>query len=702
LIGLQLIVERIKEMPDYGIGIRDPLWFVGVIANTVDPRKEGRVQVRAFGIHGTNKDIPDDELPWAVLVSGAYDANVFHGAKTNKWVFGLFLDGRHAQQPMIIGTIPTQNLDGIDPEKNGWGTIPPKDAHLLAKGSEPESIGQHDVSKLARGEYLHETNLVEWEMGRALNVKVADSDETWDEPAPAYDTEYPHNKVIESGVHTIELDDTPGSERITVWHKEGSYVQIDSRGTVTEKSTSDKYEVIDRKQHVLVGNASTVTINGDAHVYVKGHKVEEIQGDLKQIVHGNYYLGVGGPETIINGSENLQMRAGQVKVEANAGYMSFLSKKETQIEAGQGIGIQAPKIFGTASEEMLWHSDKLFAMDSAEDFKIKGADVRFQGTDSFDLKGDAELRVSSDGYVMVRGTTTFIDDFVRMAEGSADPARDAQDVTRPGGMDTKAQPVKAPEPPEKGVNLQTNKDTGSRGSAGASSPDHSGETVSTTETLASTAPATAAMQSSLTPLLNLIGRFEGDQDGGYNAISGLIDRALHPSRPITTMTIGQVLQYQESVDSVSGSEAMGRYQIMEDTLRGYDNDDNDPPPPGDPLYARAGLSLSDKFSPINQDKMAVELLRRRGLDGYLSGNISRTTFANNLAAEWASLPIVNGPKAGQSRYSKPIYADGKLVKNNAKITVGEFEKVLDEIKGNYEKASTTITSKPETGGSYDV
>jgi hypothetical protein len=100
--------------------------------------------------------------------------------------------------------------------------------------------------------------------------------------------------------------------------------------------------------------------------------------------------------------------------------------------------------------------------------------------------------------------------------------------------------------------------------------------------------------------------------------------------------------------------------------------------------------------------MAVELIRGAGLDNYLNGKIDRTTFANKLAGVWASLPIVNGPKAGQSRYAKPIKADGKLVKNKAKITVGEFEKVLDEIKGNYEIASTTVTSKPETGGSYDV
>ena len=33
-------------------GLKNPLFFIGVIENNEDPRLEGRVQVRAFGVHG--------------------------------------------------------------------------------------------------------------------------------------------------------------------------------------------------------------------------------------------------------------------------------------------------------------------------------------------------------------------------------------------------------------------------------------------------------------------------------------------------------------------------------------------------------------------------------------------------------------------------------------------------------------------------
>ena len=148
---------------------------------------------------------------------------------------------------MVLGLIPTQYATELNPDKYGWGYIPDKDGESLAAGSAPEDVSQPNNSRLARGEYIQETYVLQQEMGRVVNVPIGGSESTWDEPGSAFNTQYPHNKVIETAYHSIELDDTPGGERITIFQKSGSYVQIDSRGTVTEKSTSDKFEGIERK-----------------------------------------------------------------------------------------------------------------------------------------------------------------------------------------------------------------------------------------------------------------------------------------------------------------------------------------------------------------------------------------------------------------------------------------------------------------------
>lgn len=133
--------------------------------------------------------------------------------------------------------------------------------------------------------------------------------------------------------------------------------------------------------------------------------------------------------------------------------------------------------------------------------------------------------------------------------------------------------------------------------------------------------------------------------GDYCAVWGGIKRTDWPKRPLVKMTIGEVLAWQDSIDASYNSEAAGAYQMMEDTLRG------DPKSGTPALYILAGLTASDLFNEDNQDAMAVALLRRRGLDSFLDGTISAEAFANRLAMEWASLPVVTPVKRTVGRKS---------------------------------------------------
>ena len=137
------------------------------------------------------------------------------------------------------------------------------------------------------------------------------------------------------------------------------------------------------------------------------------------------------------------------------------------------------------------------------------------------------------------------------------------------------------------------------------------------------------------PLLDFIAQYESA--GNYNIVWGGIKAQHKPPKPLTKMTIAEVLAWQDSIDPIYMSEAAGKYQIMEDTLRG--------------LVGPAGMSMSDMFDQSGQDKLAYELLNRRGYYDYINGNITAEKFANSLAKEWASLPIVSGPRTGQSFYS---------------------------------------------------
>ncbi len=96
----------------YGDNVR---WF---IATVIDARPspgqdlEGRVKIR---IHGTmspsNKDIPQDDLPWAQVMlptteGGTSGLGATPRLEAGAQVFGFFMDGAASQIPIVLGSIP--------------------------------------------------------------------------------------------------------------------------------------------------------------------------------------------------------------------------------------------------------------------------------------------------------------------------------------------------------------------------------------------------------------------------------------------------------------------------------------------------------------------------------------------------------------------------------------------------------------------
>jgi muramidase (phage lysozyme) len=396
-----------------------------------------------------------------------------------------------------------------------------------------------------------------------------------------------------------------------------------------------------------------------------------------------------------NASEQVQMRAADVKIQANVGTLSIHAAKELQTEAGIGWYAKAPRMWIENSANLNIRSNNInmfgitdvniransnMNIHAVGEMNIKAEDLFITGTADANLSG-AKLQLEASGKLSIMAETVAIDDVISMANADADFSTAAGDAVTAEASESAGRP-EMPEPPAKSTSINPAQDEGSMGTSGMAARDHSGEPGTGGggaggSTVPVTGQASAAIQSAVTPLLDFIGNKESE---GYDDISGLVSQSRYPTKPLTQMTIQEVLDWQESIDRFQLSEASGRYQIMEDTLRGYNNDSS--AGPGNPLYTRAGLSANDLFSPINQDKMAIELLRGRGLDRYLDGSMTRETFANNLASEWASLPVVTGVNAGRSVY------EGDRAGNRSLTTVQEFLSVLDEIKSRYDSDSS--------------
>ncbi len=166
-------------------------------------------------------------------------------------------------------------------------------------------------------------------------------------------------------------------------------------------------------------------------------------------------------------------------------------------------------------------------------------------------------------------------------------------------------------------------------------------------------------------LLDLIDDFEGGDN--YNAYYGNSDNT---KIKFTSMTVGEVLAWQrEFVEDGSPSSAVGNYQFIQGTLRS--------------LVDHYNISMDRKFDKALQDRLAIHLLKKRGLDAYEDREISAKEFAHRLSMEWASLPQIivtdpDNPDPASSYYN----GDGL---NNAHVEKGEVLDAVEEILEDSDK-----------------
>lgn len=123
-----------------------------------------------------------------------------------------------------------------------------------------------------------------------VGSKTVDSKKEW-EPPSDYDKGGKYTKVkawtFRSG-HSIEVDDTPGGERLRVYHTNGSYIDMQADGTNIYRAEKDDFEVVQGNKSLRVKGATHVHISGDADIKVDGNADVEVGGNSKWTIGGTW------------------------------------------------------------------------------------------------------------------------------------------------------------------------------------------------------------------------------------------------------------------------------------------------------------------------------------------------------------------------------------------------------------------------------
>jgi hypothetical protein len=254
--------------------------------NSTDPLKMGRIKVRVFGIHTEirkgNEDfkgIKTEDLPWALPVNNFASIDGisnFSVPENGSTVLVTFLDV-DKQNPIYFGSIP--RTANVLPDFNEGFSDPDK---VHPSG---EYIKESPLSRLARNEKIDQTIV----QTKKDNVKagITTNKTSFNEPVTTYDAVYPDNQVIETASgHVIELDDTEGAERVHIYHKSGTFIEMFPDGKLVQRVEGSSTSITISDNNILV--------EGNQNIRVKGNEEVQIDGVQEIKVGGNVNLDCGG------------------------------------------------------------------------------------------------------------------------------------------------------------------------------------------------------------------------------------------------------------------------------------------------------------------------------------------------------------------------------------------------------------------------
>lgn len=140
----------------------------------------------------------------------------------------------------------------------------------------------------------------------------------------SYNAEYPYNQVTEwpSG-HQVQMDNTPGHERIFIQHASGTYTEISATGKQVNFTVGDLKSygkggatfTVDECGDVKFSGHTRFLVAGGAHIEVAGDAGVFAGGDMAAAVMGK--LNARSSSVYVGTDGDLNMNVGgQMNVEA--------------------------------------------------------------------------------------------------------------------------------------------------------------------------------------------------------------------------------------------------------------------------------------------------------------------------------------------------------------------------------------------------
>ena len=244
----------------------------------------------------------------------------------------------------------------------------------------------------------------------------------WNEPHPKgltkdadpyVSAKYPLNHVFESEAgHIMEVDDTPGGERLLREHSSGTFEEIHPLGDKVVKVVGSNYEIIAGSSNVLIKGNVNLTIEGTKKELIKGNYILEVEGDYTRKIHKNERVKVGAGKS--GGNLESEIR-GNYSYNINDEVKGRVGKDQTVTVLGNEIraveGFYKHTVTDditqkTTSGSMIRSAFLDIVEEAGFDFSVKSLEVDIRSAWSTTIKAGIDItEIAGNKIIETAGTT---------------------------------------------------------------------------------------------------------------------------------------------------------------------------------------------------------------------------------------------------------------------------------------------------------
>lgn len=207
------------------------------------------------------------------------------------------------------------------------------------------------------------------------------------EPTDKFEGEYPYNKSYrsESG-HLIEIDDTPGKERLLNQHITGTYTEMKSDGNLVTKVIKDNYTIVCGEDFVTIEGRATVHVTGDCQLRVGGFLTVVSDMGINISTKGDFRLKAR--------SINMESTSGDISAKS-ANNMLFTTAQTTNLKTKKNLIESIEETSITTGQQFILDSNKISQKSKTDIIIESEAKTNISAKDNLSLYTDAAMLTNS-------------------------------------------------------------------------------------------------------------------------------------------------------------------------------------------------------------------------------------------------------------------------------------------------------------------